>query len=78
MKILYYSQPPSKIGHYLIKILNHDFGQTPIPPLWDFSQKKNLQQEQQQEQQQKQEQQEEEPPPKSIRRGCTRSLLFDI
>ena len=31
----------------------------------------------QQEQEQKQEQ-EEEPPPKSIRRGCTRSLKFDI
>ena len=28
--------------------------------------------------QQEQQEQQEEPPPKSIRRGCTRSLKFDI
>ena len=29
-------------------------------------------------QQQEQQQEQEQPPPKSIRRGCTRSLKFDI
>ena len=33
---------------------------------------------QQEQEEQQQEGQEEEPPPKPIRRGCTRSLKFDI
>ena len=31
-----------------------------------------------QQQEQQQEQQQQEPPPKSFRRGCTRSLKFDM
>ena len=38
----------------------------------------SLSQEQEEQEEQQQEEQEEEPPPKSIRRGCTRSLIFDI
>ena len=37
-----------------------------------------LSQKEEQQQEQEEQQQEEEPPPKSIRRGCTRSLKFDI
>ena len=36
------------------------------------------QQQQEQEQEQEQQQEQQQPPPKSIRRGCTKSLKFDI